>query len=68
MKKYAFFTAIAVFFLLTSCSNDDLGAQNDSKEIHHYDLNTSTFREGDNSVTPDSTSIEGEPVKTNGRD
>ena len=61
MKNYALIAVASACFLITSCTNDDLDNQN---------VNTKSFtiQNDNNARTVDSTSLETDPVKTNGRD
>ena len=61
MKIYAFIAVASACFLTTSCTTDDLENQNvNTKSI--------TILNDFNARTADSTSLETNPVKTNGRD
>ncbi len=61
MKIYALIAVAFACFLLTSCTNDDVDAQNltTSTSINQNEFN---LREGD------STSLQTDPVKTKGKD
>lgn len=61
MKIYAFIAVASACFLFTSCTTDDLENQNvNTKSI--------TIQNDFNARTADSTSLETNPVKTNGKD
>ena len=61
MKIYAFISVASACFLITSCTTDDLENQNvNTKSI--------TIQNDFNARTADSTSLETNPVKTNGKD
>jgi hypothetical protein len=61
MKIYAFIAVASACFLITSCTTDDLENQNvNTKSI--------TIQNDFNARTADSTSLETNPVKTNGKD
>lgn len=55
MKTYAFITVILLSFFFTSCTIEDINSNtNETQQI--------------NSTTVDGLDVNGEPVKTNGRD
>jgi hypothetical protein len=61
MKNYALIAMASACFLFTACTNDELDSQN---------LNTSTsLNQNDfNFRAADSTALQTDPVKTNGRE
>lgn len=61
MKIYALIAVASACFLFTSCTTDDLENQNvDTKSI--------TIQNDYYAKTADSTSVESNPLKTNGKD
>jgi len=61
MKIYALLAVASACFLITSCTTDDLENQN-------VDTSNLVIQNEYNARTGDSTSIESNPLKTNGRD
>lgn len=61
MKNYALIAVASACFLLTSCTNDDVDTQNFTKStsVNQTEFN---LRQGD------STALQTDPVKTNGRE
>ena len=62
MKTYAFIAAIALGFLFTSCTTDELQPQQTSTNLQNNDIVSITMKDGDG-TTPET-----DPVKTNGKD
>lgn len=61
MKIYALIAVASACFLITSCTSDDL----ENKNVNTKSI---TIQNDFNAKTADSTSLETNPVKTNGRD
>lgn len=65
MKIYALIAVASACFLITSCTTDDLENQNvKTNNLHNNNIESYMMKAGDTT----STTIDGEPVKTNGRD
>jgi hypothetical protein len=67
MKAYAFIAAIALVFLSTSCTTDELQPQQTSTNLQNTEIVSSAMKDSDE-TTESSGSVETDPVKTNGRD
>ena len=61
MKNYALIAVASAWFLFTSCTNDDVDAQN-------LETTSNTIQNDYYSKTGDSISSDTNPVKTNGKD
>lgn len=61
MKNYALIAMASACFLFTSCTNDDVDAQN-------LETTSNTIQNDYYSKTGDSTALQTDPVKTNGRE
>jgi hypothetical protein len=61
MKTYALLAVASACFLITSCTTDDLDNQN-------METTANTIQNDYFAKTADSTSIESNPLKTNGKD
>jgi len=65
MKIYAFIAVASTCFLITSCTNDDLENQNvDTTNLQNNNIESYMMKVGDST----STTIDGEPVITKGKD
>jgi hypothetical protein len=65
MKIYALTAVASACFLFTSCTTDDLENQNvETTNLQNNNIESYMMKVGDTT----STTIDGEPVKTNGRD
>lgn len=65
MKIYALIAVASACLLITSCTTDDLENQNIKiNNLHNNNNESYIMKDGDTT----STTIDGEPVKTNGRD
>lgn len=68
MKIYALIAVASACFLITSCTTDDLENQNvKTTNLHNNNIESYMMKDVDTTATSSST-IDGEPVKTNGRD
>jgi hypothetical protein len=65
MKIYALIAVASACLLITSCTTDDLENQNvETTNLQNNNIESYMIKVGDST----STTIDGEPVKTNGRD
>lgn len=68
MKIYALTAVASACFLITSCTTDDIENQNvKTNNLHNNNIESYMMKDGDTTATSSFT-IDGEPVKTNGRD
>jgi uncharacterized protein YlaI len=68
MKIYALIAVATACFLMTSCTTDDLENQNvKTNNLHNNNIESYMMKDVDETTVSTST-IDGEPVKTNGRD
>ena len=68
MKIYALIAVASACFLFTSCTTDDLENQNvETTNLQNNNIESYMIKVGD-STTVNSSTIDGEPVKTNGKD
>ena len=68
MKIYALIAVATACFLMTSCTTDDLENQNvKTNNLHNNNIESYMMKDVDETTVSSST-IDGEPVKTNGKD
>ena len=68
MKIYALIAVATACFLMTSCTTDDLENQNvKTNNLHNNNIESYMMKDVDETTVSTST-IDGEPVKTNGKD
>lgn len=68
MKIYALIAVASACLLITSCTTDDLENQNvETTNLQNNNIESYMIKVGD-STTVNSSIIDGEPVKTNGKD
>lgn len=69
MKIYALIGVASACFLITSCTTDDLENQNvKTTNLHNNNIEESYMMKDVDTTSTSSSTIDGEPVKTNGRD
>ena len=68
MKIYVLIAVASACLLITSCTTDDLENQNvETTNLQNNNIESYMIKVGD-STTVNSSIIDGEPVKTNGKD
>ena len=68
MKIYALIAVASACLLITSCTTDDLENPNvETTNLQNNNIESYMIKVGD-STTVNSSTIDGEPVKTNGKD
>ena len=65
MKNYALIAVASACFLMTSCTTDDIENQNVNTTTFYNNTTESNMMKDGDSI---SNTIDGEPVKTNGKD